>query len=59
MQSRLAYWATYYKGIYDLPSWERPADDVLTDDDALDRWFEQRMREMDREARDIQRNRRK
>jgi hypothetical protein len=39
-----------YKFIYELPSYERPDDALIDDDEKLDAWFERWTRDKEREV---------
>lgn len=43
-------YARFYQQIHELPLSERPPDDVIEDDAALDQWWERFIREMYRKA---------
>lgn len=46
-QETLVYWSQVYDSVYE--SYERPDDDIIEDDDKLDKWFENRAKERKRE----------
>ncbi len=46
-QQSLVYWSQVYDSVYD--SHERPDDDIIDDDDKLDKWFESREKERKKE----------
>lgn len=45
MQLSLVQWVRWYKSIYEMLPNDKPEDDVIEDDVALDRWFQQYLRE--------------
>jgi hypothetical protein len=49
-QLGLLYWSNYYQSIYEMMPDDQPDDDIIRDDEALDRYMEQfaKMRERDR-----------
>lgn len=49
-QLSLVQWARWYKSLYEMSSADRPDDDLLEDDAALDRWFDAYLREQARKA---------
>jgi hypothetical protein len=46
----LAQYASFYKQINALPPEHRPPDDVIDDDDQLDRWYKTFVDDMARKA---------
>jgi hypothetical protein len=42
-QTLLCYWAMMYDNVYESP--DRPADKIIEDDEALDKWFEEQRKE--------------
>lgn len=55
MQLLLLYYANWYKQIFEMSPDERPADDVINDDDELDRWYKNYTRRVERELREAKR----
>ncbi len=47
-QESLVYWSQVYDAAYE--SYERPADNVINDDEALDKWFEDQSNKRKRES---------
>lgn len=46
-QHALVYWSQVYDSVYD--AYERPADDIISDDDKLDKWFEEQAKKKEQE----------
>ncbi len=49
-QLALAYWSYYYQSIYDMMPDEKPSDEIVEDDAALDAFMKSYMEEQNREA---------
>lgn len=49
-QLSLSYWSHYYQGIYDMMPEDRPSDDIIEDDAALDAFMRSFEEEKNREA---------
>lgn len=49
-QLSLSYWSHYYQGIYDMMPEDRPSDDIIEDDAALDAFMKSYEEEKSREA---------
>lgn len=52
-QVQLISWSFYYDNIYELPLHERPEDDVIEDDDRLDKFLERYMKHVKAEAAEL------
>jgi len=46
-QENLIYWSQVYDSVYD--AYERPGDDIINDDEALDEWFEEQAKQRKRD----------
>ncbi|WP_124118456.1 hypothetical protein [Paenibacillus xylanexedens] len=53
-QVALVFWSTFYDNIFEHP--ERPDNKTIENDDLLDRWVEQKGKEMEEMARKNSRN---
>ena len=49
-QLNLVYWSNYYDNIYNMLSSDRPTDDIIDDDDALDEFMEEYYRQINNET---------
>lgn len=47
--SLLSY-AKFYESLNELPLSDRPDDDIIADDEAVDRWYQQYVRDVARKA---------
>jgi hypothetical protein len=53
-QTLLCYWAMMYDNVYESP--DRPADKIIEDDEALDKWFEEQRKERKNRSKTKSRN---
>lgn len=49
-QKNLVYWSQVYDSVYE--AYERPSEDIINDDEALDEWFEEQSKKSKRERLD-------
>ncbi len=49
-QLALLSYAKFYESLNEIPLSDRPSDEIIEDDEAIDRWYENYLRDMTRKA---------